>query len=71
MKVGDWRIIINHAPSQRGGSVQALARAIMNNDQESPVVKTTSSSMGWQFGAQMILIFAVVKLFGLLGGLAA
>jgi hypothetical protein len=43
----------------------------MNNDQESPVVKTTSSSMGWQFGAQMILIFAVVKLFGLLGGLAA
>jgi len=48
-----------------------LAGAIMSNDQEPPVVKTTSSSMGWQFWVQMIVILAIVKLFGLMGGLAA
>jgi len=43
----------------------------MSHDQEQPVVKTTSSSMGWQFWVQMIVILAIVKLFGLLGGLVA
>jgi len=43
----------------------------MSNDQEQPVVKTTSPSMGWQFWVQMIVILAIVKLFGLLGGLVA
>lgn len=43
----------------------------MSDDQEQPVVKTTSSSMGWQFWVQMIVILAIVKLFGLLGGLVA
>ncbi|WP_262964384.1 hypothetical protein [Methylobacter psychrophilus] len=43
----------------------------MSNDQEQAVVKTTSPSMGWQFWLQMVVILAIVKLFGLLGGLAA
>lgn len=41
----------------------------MSNENESPAKAT--SSLGWQFWVQMIVIFAIVKLFGLLGGLVA
>lgn len=39
----------------------------MSNEQESPVAKTTSSSMGWQFWVQMILNFAVIKIIWITG----
>ena len=41
----------------------------MSNEKESSVKATPS--MGWQFLVQMIVILPIVKLFGLLGGLAA
>lgn len=39
----------------------------MSNEKESSAKAT--SSLGWQFWVQMIVILAIVKLFGLLGGL--
>ena len=41
----------------------------MSNENESPAKAT--SSLGWQFWIPLIVIFAIVKLFGLLGGLVA
>jgi hypothetical protein len=41
----------------------------MSNEKED--AKITKSSLGWIFGMQLIVIFAIIKLFGLLGGLVA
>ena len=41
----------------------------MSNEQEA--APKTTSSLGWLFWVQMIVIFAIIKLFGLLGGLIA
>jgi len=41
----------------------------MSNEQESSA--KTTSSLGWLFWVQMIVVFAIIKLFGLLGGLIA
>ena len=41
----------------------------MSNEQEAAPKST--SSLGWLFWVQMIVVFAIIKLFGLLGGLIA
>lgn len=41
----------------------------MSNEQESSA--KTTSSLGWLFWLQLVVVFAIIKLFGLLGGLIA
>lgn len=41
----------------------------MSNEQES--APKTTSSLGWLFWVQMIVVFTIIKLFGILGGLLA
>jgi hypothetical protein len=41
----------------------------MSNEQEA--APKTTSTLGWLFWMQMIVVFAIIKLFGLLGGLIA
>ena len=56
-------------PPTAAAELRALAGEIMSNEQEA--APKTTSSLGWLFWVQMIVIFAIIKLFGLLGGLIA